>query len=130
MTMSRKSFYLCFAVVLVLDVVSALSARQAYNTESTFYLLVAMLSLAAAGYFFIKLLDAKVTIIINAIWIALGSINVTIASYLVFGETLTWTQVAGMVITILGLIFLEMFAPNEEESDKPVTEQTAPPHHI
>lgn len=113
--MSTRSFgyYLKLISVLALDVVSALTARQAYNTDSLFFTILAMASLALAGYFFIKLLDEHVTVIINSIWIALGSINVTLAGFLVFGEKVTKIQIFGMVITIAGLIFLDLFAPNE-----------------
>lgn len=108
------SFYGQLIIVLILDVVSALTARYSYNIDSDFYLIISMVSLAMAGYFFMQLLNHKVTIIVNAIWIALGTINVTIASYLVFNEALSWMQVIGMSVIVIGLILIEAFAPDEE----------------
>ncbi len=112
----RDKFVGKLVVVLAMDVVSALSARVAYNSESLFLTVIAMLSLSIAGYFFIRLLNENITIVVNAIWIALGSINVTFASYIVFGEKLTSSQILGLVITITGLIILNTAKPMDGKS--------------
>lgn len=109
------SFYKKFVLIVVLDVVSALTARQAYNAESVVFLILSIASITLAGWLFIKLLNERVTIVVNAVWIALGAINVTLASYLVFGETLTWLQAVGMATIVAGLITIELTNSSEEE---------------
>lgn len=109
----RKKYHLHFAAVLCLDILSALTARYAFNSESTLFLIISMLTLATAGYFFIKLMEDEVGIIVNATWIALGTINVTLASYLVFGEKITWLQGLGMAFIVIGLILTDYYSPKE-----------------
>ncbi|HWR85838.1 MAG TPA: multidrug efflux SMR transporter [Rhodoglobus sp.] len=42
-----------------------------------------------------------------AIWAGVGVVAVAIISWLVFGETLTWQQIAGMVLVAGGVVLLE-----------------------
>jgi len=107
--MSRYRIHL--PIVLMLDVVSALSARFAFESGHWFFLMVSIVSLSLAGYFFICLMQDEVGIIVNATWVALGAMNVTLASYLVYGESITWLQGLAMVLIVLGLIFVEYFSP-------------------
>lgn len=113
----RKRYRLHFAAVLILDIVSALTARHAFNTDSNLFLIFSMLSLALAGYFFIRLMEDEVGIIVNATWIALGTMNVTIASFLVFGEKISWLQGLGMALIVTGLILTDYFSPKEGEKN-------------
>lgn len=108
------SLYLKFIPLLILDVVSALAARYSYNNGDFLFLVIAMASLAVAGYLFMKLLSENVTIVINAIWVALGAINVTLASYLVFGETISLLQGAGIALIVFGLVVIDYFNQPKE----------------
>lgn len=44
-----------------------------------------------------------------AIWAGVGVVLVAIISWLAFGETLTWQQVAGIVLVTAGVVMLEAF---------------------
>lgn len=112
-----------FLFVLFFDACSALLGRQAYNSHQLSFAFLTVISLMFAGYFFMKLMEDEVGIIVNALWIALGAINVTVASYFVFGEKLTVFQFLGMFIIIVGLILTQVYAPHF-----PVTNEKTPDH--
>ena len=117
-----SNYKIHFAIVLILDVVSALSARHAFNSDSLLFLVISIVSLSVAGYFFIRLMQDEVGIIVNATWVALGAMNVTLASFFVFGETLSWIQILGMTLIVTGLILVEYFAPPETSAPEPSPE--------
>jgi len=99
-------FYLL--TLILLDVTTAIFARYSFITNSNIFIFFSILSLTTAGYIFMKTLNFKQTAIVNAIWIALGSILVSITSYILFDEALTIIQIAGMAIIIIGLIIMEI----------------------
>jgi small multidrug resistance pump len=43
-----------------------------------------------------------------AIWAGVGVVLVVVISWLLFKESLTWTQIAGMALVILGVGLLEL----------------------
>ena len=43
-----------------------------------------------------------------ALWAGIGVVLVAIISWLVFHETLTWVQLAGMALVIAGVVLLEL----------------------
>ncbi len=110
-----KKYRVHFAIVLIMDVVSALTARSAFESGSTILLIFSMLSLSIAGYFFIQLMKDGVGIILNVTWVALGTINVTVAGYLAFGETISFFQGIGMAVIVSGLILTEIYAPPDAD---------------
>lgn len=114
-----NNYRLHFIVVLAMDVSNSLSARQAFNTGSLFFLILSMICLAVAGYFFIRLMEDQVGIIVNATWIALGTTSVTVASYFVYGEVITWLQAMGMLLIVAGIIMTEYYSPKEVEEPIP-----------
>jgi len=119
----RKKYRLHFAIVLLLDIVSALSARYAFESGSTLFLILSMVSLSMAGYFFIKLMQEEVGIVVNITWVALGTINVTVASWLAFGEKISWMQGLAMAVIVTGLTLMEYCAPDEEPAKEAVKTQ-------
>lgn len=108
-----------FAIVLALDIASALSARQAFNQDSAFFMALSVITLTLAGYFFIQLMKGRVGMIVNITWVALGTMNVTLASYLVFGETVTAVQGLGMVLIVAGIILTEFFGNSDSKKTEP-----------
>lgn len=110
-----NNYRLHFIIVLTMDVSNSLSARQAFNTGSLFFLILSMICLAVAGYFFIRLMEDQVGIIVNATWIALGATSVTVASYFVYGEMISWLQAFGMLLIVTGIIMTEYYSPKAVE---------------
>jgi small multidrug resistance pump len=45
-----------------------------------------------------------------AIWAGVGVVLVAIISWLVFHESMTWVQIAGMVLVVAGVMLLELGA--------------------
>lgn len=108
-----------FIGALIVDVVSAMTGRLAFDYQSSFFLAISMLSLAAIGYFFIRLMKEYVSIILNVTLLALGAINVTVFSFLFFNERITWFQGLGMAVIVIGLILIQVYAPKEEVKTVP-----------
>ncbi|MDZ4044165.1 MAG: multidrug efflux SMR transporter [Rhodoglobus sp.] len=48
-----------------------------------------------------------------AIWAGVGVVLVAIISWLAFGETLTWQQLAGMALVVGGVVLLELGGKHE-----------------
>lgn len=48
-----------------------------------------------------------------ALWAGIGVVAVAIISWLVFHESLTWLQIAGMALVIAGVVMLELGARHE-----------------
>ncbi len=91
------------SIIVVLDLVTALMARYAYNEGETWAVIVSMLALTLAGYFFIKTLETHVTALLNAIWIGLGTTLVTISSFFIFGEIISTSQGLALITIVIGL---------------------------
>ena len=98
------NFYLNLLIIIILDLVSVLSIRNAYENENLIFLIIGIICLGLAGYFFIKILNHGITVVLNALWIAMSSILVAIAGYLLFDEEISLTQGIGMAIVVIGVI--------------------------
>jgi len=107
-------FYFNLAVLILMDLIMAMSARMAHNTGNNWYLVISIGAICFAGYLFIKLLNNKITAVLNLIWIGCGTVLITLAGYFIFGEKLTYTQGAGMLLIFGGLIMMEVFAEETE----------------
>lgn len=121
------SYRLHFILVLFFDLSSATTARYAYNSGELVFVFLSMLSLAGAGYFFIKLMEDEVGILVNALWIALGAINVTVASYFLFDEKISLLQGLGMAFVVTGLILTQVYAPSPSTEVKKNAKNTPEP---
>ncbi len=106
-------YYLTFILVLALDVTNSLTARYAFNNGSRLFLILSILSIMIAGYFFIRLMDKKVGIVVNATWIALGTASVTVATFLVYNERLIVFQGLGMGEIVFGVVIRDLSVPPE-----------------
>lgn len=104
------------SILLVLDLIMALLARFAFDEGSTLALIGSMITIIIAAHFFMKLLKNQVTAILNALWIGLGTVLVTIASYLIFDESITTQQLLAMIIVVIGVALVGYESP-----PKPIT---------
>ena len=102
--------YLYLAIAIASEVVATSFLKYASGPKSVWwaYLIVAV------GYVlsFVMLsltLRAGVPLgIAYAIWAGAGVVIVAVISWLVFHESLTWQQIAGMVLVIAGVGLLEL----------------------
>ena len=102
--------YLYLAIAIASEVVATSFLKYASGPKSIWwaYLIVAV------GYVlsFVMLsltLRAGVPLgIAYAIWAGAGVVIVAVISWLVFHESLTWQQIAGMVLVIAGVGLLEL----------------------
>jgi len=106
-------FYFIFIFLILLDLITVLSARYAYNENNSLFLLFSILSLTMAGYLFIKLLKYELTVVLNILWIAFSTLVVTIFSYFFFNESISLMQGGGMLTIVFGLFLIELYADPE-----------------
>jgi len=90
-------------LLVILDLSAAIFARYSFNEESLLALFASVICIVFAGLGFMELLKENVTVIINAIWIGLGTLFITIASYFLFGESISVVQTIAMCVIVLGL---------------------------
>ena len=91
---------------------SALTGRYAYNEESVLFTIISIASLVLAGVFFMRILRIRVTILANTLWMGLGALCVTLASYLIFGERISPLQGLGMACIIAGAVLIQSYSPD------------------
>lgn len=122
-----RGYRFTFFIVLLADVVSALSARLAYDQNSALYLWISVFSLMLAAYFVIRLMEYRSGILVNISWLALGTINVTLASYFAFGERISLSQGLAMLLIVFGLALMEFFSHSEQVTLEPLVNPNLSP---
>jgi len=100
-------FYLYLLFVAILDLVGMLSAKYFSIKNNYCYLFIPVICFGVAAIFISLLLKFQATPVINMLWVTISTILVAIASYFLFKETLSTTQVLGMLIALIGVIMLE-----------------------
>lgn len=101
-------FLLLIGIVVEVIAASALKASDGFTRPlpsfvvvlgyaTTFYLLTLVLRRLDLGF-------------VYAVWAGLGTAGVATIGVLVFGDSLTWTRIAGIALVIIGVIVLSMDA--------------------
>lgn len=84
----------------------ALLARVAFDQNSTLALIGALACIVVAAHFFMKLLSYQVTAALNALWIGLGTLLITVVSYFLFHEAISLQQGIAMLVIVLGVVLV------------------------
>ena len=108
--------YLFLAIAIVTEVIATSFLKFVSGPDPRWWAYVVVV----AGYVvsFVMLsqsLSRGVPLAIGyAIWSAVGVILVSIVSWLFFKESLTWIQIAGMILVIIGVGLLELGAASSK----------------
>ncbi|MEK7145949.1 MAG: SMR family transporter [Patescibacteria group bacterium] len=104
----KKKFYLNLSLIIFLDVVTALTARLAYEIDEWWPVVISVLAICFAAPIFMKLLKEEVTAVVSILWIGGGVLAVAITSFFVFDETLSTQQILGMLLMAVGLVLTQL----------------------
>lgn len=102
--------YLFLAIAIIAEVIAttALKFATGDGNRVVAYVLVALGYVAAFVMLSLSLSQGVPLGIAYAIWAGVGVVLVVIISWLMFSESLTWLQIAGMVLVIGGVTLLEL----------------------
>ena len=100
--------YLGLAIVAEVVATSLLKLTSGENVKWWAYAIVGVGYVAAFVFLSLSLGRGVPLGIAYAIWAGVGVVLVAAISWLVFGETLTWIQVAGIVLVMAGVALLEL----------------------
>lgn len=102
--------YLFLAIAIITEVIGTIALKYATegNNRVLAYIIVAV-GYIAAFFMLSQSLTRGVPLgIAYAIWAGVGVVLVVVLSWVMFKESLTWIQVAGMVLVIGGVTLLEL----------------------
>ena len=102
--------YLSLAAAIISEVIATSFLKYASGQKSVWwaYVIVAVGYIASFVLLSITLRSGVPLGIAYAIWAGAGVVVVAAISWLVFHESLTWQQIAGMVLVIGGVGLLEL----------------------
>ncbi|UFS58880.1 DMT family transporter [Subtercola endophyticus] len=106
--------YLFLALAIVSEVVATAFLKFTSGEGATFanrwwaYLIVVVGYVASFAMLALTLQKGVPLGIAYAVWGGVGIVLVTIISWLVFKEFLSWVQIAGIVLVIGGVLLLEL----------------------
>ena len=104
--MNNFAFYI--AAIATLDLVGIISAKLWNINKNPVFIIGTCLLFAAAGYIFTKALRFEGIGITNAIWTSVSAILAVVSGYLFFKETISFIQIIGIIIIIIGLVLINL----------------------
>ena len=100
--------YVFLAAAICAEVAGTLSLRASDGFSKPWYAVAVVVGYVAAFAFVSLALQRDIPLgIAYGIWAAIGVAAIAILSVPIFGESLTATQVGGLVLVVLGVIALE-----------------------
>jgi hypothetical protein len=70
----------------------------------------------AVGYFLIRSLQGSTILTVNSAWDGISTIIENIAAYIFFGERFeNWNEYLGMILIVVGLLFMKIPATRKEK---------------
>jgi small multidrug resistance pump len=102
--------YLFLGIAILGEVIATSFLKLTSGEKSVWYAypIVAIGYVLAFLMLWLSLRDGVPLGIAYAIWAGIGVVAVAIISWVVFHETLTWLQIAGMVLVAGGVALLEL----------------------
>ena len=102
--------YLYLALAIVAEVIATSFLKLTSDAKASWWAwpIVGLGYTGAFGFLWLSLQRDVPLGIAYAIWGGVGIVLVAIISWVVFKESLTWMQIAGMVLVIAGVTLLEL----------------------
>ena len=100
-------FLLLIGVTSVFDVVAAVMLRAWAGNEHLPLLVAGVVGFALAGLAFAFSMKYEGLAVANVIWIGASVVLVSLAGIWVFGERLVPSQMAGIVLVVVGILMVE-----------------------
>lgn len=99
---------LYLTAIAICDLLAIMSAKMWNLKGNIWYLIGSMFGFALTALFFALGLKYESTAILNIFWESASIILVTIFGYIYFKESLSLTQLIGIVIILFGIILMEI----------------------
>lgn len=101
--------YLLLFGAIAAEVIGATATRYSEGFTRPIPTALTVVAVLAAYYLLSLVLQRGMSIgVAYGIWAALGVALVAIVGWILFGDHLTWVQVAGIVLVIAGVLSLEL----------------------
>jgi len=101
-------FFLLLLLISVLDVMAVILARYYIENSKKWTLWSSLFFFASSAYVFVQLMAFRSTAIINILAAAASTIFVTLFYFVIFKERITLGQWAGIAISLMGILMLEI----------------------
>jgi len=105
--------YLYVGLAVAADAAGAAALKSADGFRQWLPSLVALLAYGGAFYFLAQAVRTIPIGIANAIWSGLSIVLVALVGYLMHGQTLSRTAVAGMALVFAGTLLLNIGGPGQ-----------------
>jgi small multidrug resistance pump len=102
--------YLALGIAIVAEVIATTALKASDSFTRLLPSLLAVAGYAIAFYFLTITLRTMPTGVAYAIWSGLGIVLITIASFLVYQQTIDLPGLLGMALIIAGVVVLNVFS--------------------
>ena len=102
--------YLALGIAIVAEVIATTALKASDSCTQLWPSLLAVVGYAIAFYFLTLTLRTVPTGIAYAIWSGLGIVLITIASFLIYRQTIDLAGMLGMGLIIAGVVVLNVFS--------------------
>jgi len=102
--------YLALGIAIVAEVIATTALKASDSFSRPLPALIAVVGYAIAFYFLTITLRTMHTGIAYAIWAGLGIVLITIASFVVYRQTIDLPGLLGMALIVAGVVVLNVFS--------------------
>lgn len=102
--------YLALGIAIVAEVIATTALKASDSFSRPLHALIAVVGYAIAFYFLTITLRTMPTGIAYAIWSGLGIVLITIASFVVYLQTIDLPGLLGMALIVAGVVVLNVFS--------------------
>lgn len=101
----KLAFYIF--LLSAIDICAISTSKQWQVSGKIYWLIVSMILFATMPIVFAQATRLEASAIVNATWVAASSILIAVSGYFIFKETLSITQIIGLLVIVTGLVLME-----------------------
>ena len=105
--------YIYLACAIVCEVIGTMLLPASQNFTKIIPTITLSILYILAFYFLTYSLKSIPIAIVYATWSGLGIFSISILSYLIYGQTLQWQSIAGLLLIIIGVVIVNIFSFNK-----------------
>ena len=105
--------YIYLACAIVCEVIGTMLLPASQNFTKITPTITLSILYILAFYFLTYSLKSIPIAIVYATWSGLGIFSISIVSYLIYGQTLQWQSIVGLLLIIIGVVIVNIFSFNK-----------------
>ena len=105
--------YIYLACAIVCEVIGTMLLPASQNFTKITPTITLSILYILAFYFLTYSLKSIPIAIVYATWSGLGIFSISILSYLIYGQTLQWQSIVGLLLIIIGVVIVNIFSFNK-----------------